>query len=97
MFENVIPEFIERMEEIGKLGLEKYKENSFQHKKIFEGERNGRQVSGENARHSEEHWKEYLLGVPHDHFKTLEHQLAAVAFNAMMEYYFFKKESQLLK
>jgi hypothetical protein len=30
----------------------------------------------------------YLNHEPHDHFGTDKHQLAAVAFNAMMEFYF---------
>jgi len=46
------------------------------------------------ANHSWNHFAEYLAGLPHDHFHTRKHQLAAVAFNAMMEFYFAGLEDE---
>jgi hypothetical protein len=40
------------------------------------------------AAHAREHFAQYQSHIPHDHFGTDKHQLAAVAFNAMMEFYF---------
>ena len=45
-----------------------------------------RNEPSENAFHSAEHFQEYLYDIPHDHFGTLRHQLAAVAVNALIEY-----------
>jgi hypothetical protein len=36
----------------------------------------------------------HLRGELHDHFGTRRHRLAAVAFNAMMEFYFAGLESE---
>jgi hypothetical protein len=44
--------------------------------------------------HAEEHLFQYLRGVTHDHFGTKRHQLAAAAFNAMMEFYFAGLEAE---
>jgi hypothetical protein len=41
-------------------------------------------LSGEVSRYED--------GVKHDKFGTLKHQLAAAAFNAMMEFYFSRYE-----
>jgi hypothetical protein len=38
--------------------------------------------------HAKEHLISYDCNYPHDHFQPLKHQLAAAAFNAMMEFYF---------
>lgn len=81
--------FIDAMNEIGQYGYDKYQENSFQ-SQAARGvvERIPRQASETIASHAAAHFEEYLDGIKHDHFDTRGHQLAAVAFNAMMEYYF---------
>jgi hypothetical protein len=94
-FGSLDTEFLEAMNDIWKYGLEKYEESSFQ----------GRALKGntsrppidrckpeEIARHAKEHFDMYLQKIPHDHFNTLSHQLAAVAFNAMMEFILSKNE-----
>lgn len=44
--------------------------------------------------HANEHFRMAINGEIHDHFKTRKHQLAAVAFNAMMEFYFAGLETE---
>ena len=53
---------------------------------------NGR-LEGEKSpiNHMYEHLREFQAGVLHDHFGTMEHQLAAVAYGAMMEYLYVKR------
>jgi hypothetical protein len=46
------------------------------------------------AYHADSHFRQYLLGIPHDHFRTRRHQLAAAAFNCMMEYHFAGLEDE---
>lgn len=53
-----------------------------------------RVTSDEIADHAQAHFIDYLNRVPHDHFKTRKHQLAAVAFNAMMEFQFADLENE---
>lgn len=75
------------MEEIGELGYRKHGKNSFQFK-ITQGD-----FTRSIERHSTEalmgharlHTLDYENGVKHDVFDDLVHQLAAVAFNAMIE------------
>ena len=91
LLEFLIPEFLEAMADIGRYGFEKYGDQSFQ----------ARRATGDNSRgpldrckslqvclHGQDHFHAYLQGTLHDHFDTLKHQLAAAAFNAMMEFYF---------
>lgn len=40
--------------------------------------------------HAFEHLTQYMAGVKHDRFGTLDHQLAAAAYNIMMEYFDLK-------
>jgi len=90
-FEFLSEPFLEAMNDIGRYGFEKYREQSFQ----------ARALSGDRSRgplyrcqsesilcHSNEHCQAYLRNEKHDHFGTRKHQLAAAAFNAMMEFYF---------
>jgi len=85
--------FIEAMNDIGRYGHEKYGED--------------RAIAGDTSRgtlarwesevirdHAAAHFQMHIDGTPHDHFKTRRHQLAAVAFNAMMEFYFAGLESE---
>lgn len=82
------PEFLIAMSEIGKYGHEKYGEQSFQHRRKQGDMSRGsmeRTQAVTIANHAEDHFTMYLNGIKHDHFGTDIHQLAAVAFNAMME------------
>jgi hypothetical protein len=83
------------MNEIGKYGHEKYAENSF-HAKAQRGDftrgDSERTQPDEIAKHAAEHFNMYLRGELHDHFGTRGAQLAAVGFNAMMEFYFYTQE-----
>lgn len=92
--------FIETMCDIGRYGLEKYGDNSFE-----ASAQRGDRSRGEGAlglrtsslgigQHINDHYYEYLQGVRHDKFGTFKHQLAAAAFNAMMEYHFAGLESE---
>lgn len=40
--------------------------------------------------HIGEHVRQYLSREPHDHFKDHAYHLAAIAYNAMMEFYYLK-------
>jgi hypothetical protein len=40
--------------------------------------------------HMFEHLRAYIAREPHDRYGTAEHQLAAIAYNAMMEYFYLK-------
>jgi hypothetical protein len=40
--------------------------------------------------HIYEHLRMYIAREPHDRFGGLKHQLAAIAYNAMMEYYYLE-------
>ncbi len=91
IYEFLDPRFLAAMNEIGQYGFQKYGDRSFQHRMA-----NGDTSRGDMERttpaaittHAAQHLTDYLAGLPHDHFGTKEHQLAAAAFNAMMEFYF---------
>jgi hypothetical protein len=90
-YEFLSPAFLSAMNDIGRYGNEKYKDQSF-HARRKQGDcsrgglkRNKPQVIADHAR---EHFNQYLSYEAHDHFGTDKHQLAAVAFNAMMEFYY---------
>jgi hypothetical protein len=77
------------MDDIGRYGFEKYKEKSFQHKSLTgDRERDARVEPQSLADHSREHFSMYLNHVEHDYFHDDLHQLAAAAFNCMMEAYY---------
>lgn len=46
---------------------------------------------GSPMNHMAEHMRAYMAGESHDHFGGQEYQLAAIAYNAMMEYFYFKQ------
>jgi hypothetical protein len=83
--EHLNSKFIEAMNDIGRYGFEKYgplpRERSAHRDP-------SRVTSDAIAEHADDHFHAYLRGIPHDHFNTRRHQLAAVAFNAMMEFHF---------
>lgn len=90
-FEFLSLEFLEAMNDIGRYGFEKYGAESFQHRRL-QGDRSRgslvRTTPAVIASHAASHFELHRLGIPHDHFGTRRHQLAAAAFNAMMEFYF---------
>lgn len=95
--EHLLDEFLRAMNEIDQYGFEKHGEHSFQaHRARGDHDREGssRLSSGGMAEHALHHFSAYLRGEKHDHFLSLRHQLAAVAFNAMMEFYFAGLESE---
>jgi hypothetical protein len=85
------PEFLQAVADIGWYGHQKYGKDSFQHRrKLGDRSRGGleRTGTGQILRHATEHMEAYAAGEKHDHFGTMAHQLAAAAFNLMMEFYF---------
>lgn len=91
------PKFIDAMADIGRSGYEKYKEQSFQHRRLQGDTSRGdmeRTTSKGLVAHVHAHLAAYLGGEKHDHFGTLRHQLAAAAFNIMMECFFAGLEDE---
>lgn len=87
-FDCLSKKFLEAMNDIGAYGHSKYGVDSFQHRRIS-GDRSrwmDRVEPEYIQKHVNEHFAMHLRGEIHDHFNTRRHQLAAVAFNAMMEY-----------
>jgi hypothetical protein len=77
------------MDDIGRHGHEKY------HDVITSQRKDGARWTPEAiASHSAEHFQMHIRGELHDHFQTRKHQLAAVAYNAMMEFYFAGLEEE---
>jgi len=93
-YEFLNEEFLDLMNDIGRYGAEKYGAESF-HARALTGDRSRslkRTQKEEIMKHARQHSVMYENGVLHDKFGTLKHQLAAVAFNAMMEFYFSRYE-----
>ena len=90
LYPNLIPAFLQCMDEIGAYGHAKYGEQSFQHRRLQGNTSRYMDRVEKNSlyNHSTDHWRMYMYSKKHDHFKTLKHQLAAAAFNAMMEFHF---------
>lgn len=89
----LVASFIKTMDEIGAYGARKYASTDFlERAKDGDFQRSGRTQPLELANHATNHFHQYLGENLHDHFGTLKHQLAAVAFNAMMEYHFARLE-----
>lgn len=90
--------FLEAMNDIGRYGHEKYAENSFHHRALHgdrsRGEILERTSSVAIGTHAKDHIDAYLNYERHDKFGTLKHQLAAAAFNCLMEFYFAGLESE---
>jgi hypothetical protein len=93
-FSHLIHSFLEAMDEIGAYGARKYVSTDFM-ERAKDGDYSrimDRNLPEHNIGHAREHGLDYLRHKKHDHFGTLKHQLAAVAFNAMMEYHFARLE-----
>lgn len=82
-------DFLQAMDEIGELGFERYKENSF-HVQSHNERTIERHQTVMIAAHAHKHIDEYVSGIKHDHFNDEVHQLAAAAFNLMVEAQFAK-------
>ena len=83
--------FLEAMNELGDYGNQKYgpmPARREDHKDTW------RASSCGMMQHARMHFYAYWLGEKHDHFNTRRHQLAAVAFNAMMEFHFAELEHE---
>lgn len=100
LFEEYFPtldfEFIEKMNEIGKYGEEKYGDESFQGRRKL-----GRLVRDSDrlkahviAQHAMVHSFDAAIGQLHDKFGTVDHNDAAAAFNNMMNFIFRKAENE---
>lgn len=89
--------FLEAMNDIGRYGNEKYGEASF-HARQKQGDKSrggmDRNQPQTIAQHAADHFSMYQRGELHDRFFTRKHQLAAVAFNAMMEFYYANLERE---
>lgn len=89
-YEFLNPDFLELMNDIGRLGHEKFGADAIEvagSKRKIE-----RHQTDSNIYHARGHLTNYLLGVPHDKLGTLQAHLAAAAFNCMIEYYFSQNE-----
>ena len=95
---HLLDEFLRAMNDIGRYGEEKHGERSFQFRRLkgdnSRGDDSARCSSEAIASHARGHFEAYLRGERHDKFDSLRHQLAAVAFNAMMEFYFAGLEGE---
>jgi hypothetical protein len=96
---HLIESFLNAMDDIGLYGYQKYGTRSFEYRMARGDKSRGDLVDSRTgsvaiAAHAKEHFDAYLAGELHDHFLTKKHQLAAVAFNAMMEYYFAGLEEE---
>jgi hypothetical protein len=93
------PAFLDAINELGEHGARKHGENAFQVRRAQGRGREGfdRISTVAMMQHVKEHTDAYLAGAPHDHFGNLEMQLAAIAFNPMMEYYLYMHEQAQLQ
>lgn len=98
-FTHVSNDFIALMNEIGHHGFTKHGDNTFQ-ARILAGENlrgsdpNDRLSKKNNMLHVIEHTEAYYKNEAHDHFHDAEHQLAAIAYNAMMEFICLQQERE---
>jgi dATP/dGTP diphosphohydrolase, N-terminal len=78
------PDFLKALARIAKYAEEKYGSWSQYTAARLEGDKSC-------INHIYEHLRQYQLGEPHDKFGDLKMQLAAVAYNAMMEWHYLEK------
>jgi hypothetical protein len=97
-YEFLSEKFLEAMNDIGRYGFQKYGAESFQVRRLHgdtsRGALSDRCSTSAIGEHVREHYRLYMAQVPHDRFGTRKHQLAAAAFNAMMEFYFAGLENE---
>jgi hypothetical protein len=80
-YEGLNWDFIKILAEIAGYAKEKYGSAEQYTKSRLEGEKSP-------VNHIAEHMRMYLTREKHDHFGNLEHQLGAIAYNAMMEFWY---------
>lgn len=85
------PAFLQAMYELGEYAHHKHGEDNLLQSRERTRVRHEPVAIGN---HAMAHFEQYLRDVPHDHFGTRRHQLAAVAFNAMMEFHFAGLEDE---
>jgi len=89
-YEFLDEDFLELMNDIGRLGHEKFGADAFE---IAGGKRRiARHQKEEILRHARQHLAAYEQGIRHTRLNTMGHQLAAAAFNSMLEFYFSQGE-----
>lgn len=94
-FPHIDMSFVELMNDIGQHGVEKYKDESIVNKiKSGSTSRTPRTRPRTIGQHASDHFLAYVNNIPHDYFHTKKHQLAASAFNVMMEYQLFIAEAK---
>ena len=90
-YEFLNPDFLELMNGIGRLGHEKFGADAIE----VSGDKTRkipRHQRGMNMLHAYRHITAYEDGVKHDKLGTLQAQLAATAFNCMLEFWFSQGE-----
>lgn len=83
------PEFEELMARVADYGAKKYGDFNW-HRSRLTGDKGP-------MNHIRKHWKSYMLNEPYDHPELGTHRkmhLVAIAFNAMMEFYYENKNVQ---
>lgn len=89
-FPYVSAKFIDAINDIGKHGHEKYGDYVYHATRQPKARRKdgARWTSRAMCEHADAHFYAYTEGCTHDHFGTRRHDLAAVAYNAMLEFLF---------
>lgn len=95
-YEYLDPAFLEALNELARLGFEKHGANSY-HARRMAGDRTRSECMtvAEIMRHSKEHFEAYARGEKHDRLYTLKHQLAAVALNPMIEFFYANLQEEI--
>ena len=97
-YETLVKGFLEAMNDIGLYGKKKYPDTCFE-KQVAEGQPAERKIDRVSQcqlhHHARQHIYAYGYKIPHDHFGTRKHQLAAAAFNLMMEYYYAQLDDEV--
>ena len=89
-YEFLDPNFLALMNDIGRIGHEAFGADAFE--ASGPQRRIPRHQKAEILRHAHQHLWLYEDGMRHDKLGTLPAHLAAVAFNAMLEFYFSQGE-----
>ena len=83
-YDAINPDFLKALARIGNYAAEKYGSWEQYTAARLEGDKSC-------INHIYEHLRQYQLGEVHDKFGNLKMQLAAIAYNAMMEWYYLEK------
>ena len=88
-YEFLNPDFLALMNDIGRLGHEKFGDDAIE----ANGDRTRKLPRHQaNMLHAYRHITAYEDGIKHDKLGTLQAQLAAAAFNCMLEFWFSQHE-----